>query len=266
MRGVGVYISMKDFTNEEKSYILEAYKNKSKIVEISKTLRVRQERVSNFLKSQGIRIRTSKDSDKVPYSLNKEAFSSIETEESAYFLGFMYADGYVSSTSNQICLCINDEEILNEFKRFLSLDKEIYKNPNHSKAKTLFFSSREIKYNLIKHGCTPKKSLTLKFPNQNIIPLKLLPHFIRGYFDGDGSVYGVGQKRQVKIISSTDFCIGLKEVLESFGIACGSLRSDERYKKETSYFRITGFLNVNKFKELIYNESSIFLSRKFNKF
>lgn len=45
---------------------------------------------------------------------------------------------------------------------------------------------------LSKHGCVPNKSLILKFPTT--LPNELVNDFIRGYFDGDGSVY-INNKR-----------------------------------------------------------------------
>ena len=42
---------------------------------------------------------------------------------------------------------------------------------------------------LIKQGCVPNKSLILTFPNKYQVPKNLINHFIRGYFDGDGSIY-----------------------------------------------------------------------------
>ena len=48
---------------------------------------------------------------------------------------------------------------------------------------------------LISYGCTPRKSLTLKFPDFNIFKSQsLINHFIRGYFDGDGSVFISNEK------------------------------------------------------------------------
>lgn len=51
-------------------------------------------------------------------------------------------------------------------------------------------SSKTLTADLLKLGCTPRKSLTLKFPNDGIFKSNdLIRHFIRGYFDGDGSVF-----------------------------------------------------------------------------
>ena len=54
--------------------------------------------------------------------------------------------------------------------------------------------SKQLKKDLIQAGCTCTKSLTLTFPSENIIPKHLQHHFIRGYFDGDGSVFISNEK------------------------------------------------------------------------
>ena len=80
---------------------------------------------------------------------------------------------------------------------------------------------------LIKQGCTPKKSKILQFPK---IPKQLHPHFIRGYFDGDGSVfmgksgYNKGKWGFSIASGSEDFLLTLKNLMdhESITTSIGS--------------------------------------------
>lgn len=68
-------------------------------------------------------------------------------------------------------------------------------------------------YNDLKnHGCIPQKSLIIKFPT---ISDELVPHFIRGYFDGDGTV-GIYKNSSIKdaITLRSGFCSGSKEFIE----------------------------------------------------
>jgi len=62
-------------------------------------------------------------------------------------------------------------------------------------------TSKEMVSDLIKHGCFPNKTFTLRFPNIN---QKLIHHFMRGYFDGDGSIYN-GQQKNWYILGNYDF-------------------------------------------------------------
>eukprot|EP01083_Nonionella_stella_P269665 912656_1 len=61
---------------------------------------------------------------------------------------------------------------------------------------------------LIALGCTPRKSLTLKWPAN--MPDKFASHFVRGYFDGDGCIH----YRKVRKSCSVSF-VGSHEFVES---------------------------------------------------
>ena len=73
---------------------------------------------------------------------------------------------------------------------------------------------------LIKQGCVPNKSLILTFPNKHQVPENLINHFIRGYFDGDGSInygirerYSVRKKQNIKRLSMNAEFVRTKEML-----------------------------------------------------
>ena len=130
---------------------------------------------------------------------NKQAFDTIDTEEKAYWLGFLYADGSLSSSTNTVELQLSnkDKEHLRKFSRFMKYNGEIKTKANKKdKNENIYYESCRVSFSnkhlwdtLNTQGCTPRKSLTLKFPNESIFGDKsLIRHFIRGYFDGDGSL------------------------------------------------------------------------------
>ena len=54
----------------------------------------------------------------------------------------------------------------------------------------VFITSKKLAEDLTKYGCHANKTYDLTFPNKEIFVNKdLIRHFIRGYFDGDGSVF-----------------------------------------------------------------------------
>jgi len=118
------------------------------------------------------------------YSMN-ETFFNKWSKEMAYFLGWLYSDGNVSREKRNFNLHINlkDAYILEIFRKCLNSNHPIkfYKN-----AATLKIYSRLMCEKLGKLGCIPKKSLHINFPN---IPNCYLNHFVRGFFDGDGSIH-----------------------------------------------------------------------------
>jgi len=72
-------------------------------------------------------------------SLYEEAFDNIDTEEKAYWLGFLYADGWVSSKGNTVglTLALKDIEHLKKYNNFLRYEKGLNISENH------YFNSKE---------------------------------------------------------------------------------------------------------------------------
>lgn len=208
------------------------------------------------------------------YAINDSIFENIDTPEKAYILGFLFADGCVNSKTSQIRLKLQekDKEILDKIKVYLNYDKPL----NYSTCKNssqgqynLIICNKKIYVDLISHGLTPKKSFTCKFP---ILLPDLYSHFIRGYFDGDGSIYvGLDHRRKdrivagINIVSSTYFCNSLSEYLQSKQIDT-KISHDPRVKKGIDQIRIRKMKSIELFYKLIYNNSTIHLERKFNKF
>lgn len=125
------------------------------------------------------------------YHYNNE-FENIDTEDKAYILGLFYADGFVTYNEEKynyfsgIKLHNQDVELLNKIKEkfdFFNIKIE----DNHS---ILRCNQKKFCQDMIKNGVLPLKSSinknNLKFPKLSSF---LISHFIRGYFDGDGSIY-----------------------------------------------------------------------------
>ena len=136
------------------------------------------------------------------YKVNHNFFKEIKTEEQAYCLGLMYSDGCVTSRNNSYLIQftqIKDRKQLVElFNNLLGSNKPIYfyKMKTGKDIYMCSISSKQLGEDLIRLGCTKKKSLTLQFPN--FISNNLMPHFIRGIFDGDGCIWN-GKRKKVEI-------------------------------------------------------------------
>lgn len=146
-------------------------------------------------------------------------FEKIDTEEKAYWLGFLYADGCVSANSNTISLSLKESDVdhLKRFRTFLHLDGKLlhkrtkYINGNAYVGYRFYYCSKKAKTDLISNGCIPKKTFTLKFPSDTIISPNLLNHFIRGYYGGDGSCTHGGNgssKISLEILGTQNFLNG----------------------------------------------------------
>ena len=90
----------------------------------------------------------------------------MQSEEQFYWLGFMYADGNLSKKGNriEIRLSIKDKDHLEKFKKFLNYSHELMHvfDGKHHKCR-LSVTNHHMWDTLNSYGCTPKKSLTVKF-------------------------------------------------------------------------------------------------------
>ena len=136
----------------------------------------------------------------------KQDYFKIWSRNMAYMLGFWFADGCIyNGKIFDITTHVKDKYIIKKFAKELEYEGPIYDYVDRQ-AVRLNFSCIVVYSDLIKLGGTEKKSLTCKFPN---IPEEYLSDFIRGYFDGDGSVYDVKGQR-----INCSFCCGSFEFLQ----------------------------------------------------
>lgn len=112
------------------------------------------------------------------------------------------------------------------------------------------------------YGLVGAKSLILEFPEW--LNRDLYPHFIRGYFDGDGSISKEKYKYNMSIISTESFCSYVQKILlEDLGIESHMYisRSEE---KSTRTLMITR-KHLNKiFFDWLYRDANLYLQRKYN--
>ena len=148
-------------------------------------------------------------------NFNDDYFETIDTEDKAYFLGLLFADGNVYTARNriQITLANEDAYILKAFADCIGYTGKMY--IDREKYSKLILPSKKMCADLTRLGCTPNKSLTLQFPTE--VPDELMHHFIRGYFDGDGHISKdkrlINPYYHINITSTKEFIIVLKKIL-----------------------------------------------------
>ena len=251
------HFNYKNIPNDIWDDIYDKYVNKNisvtNILKHYNTLPLYYRKIKSFLNSKGIEV-INKQNER---STNHNIFKKINTEEKAYFLGLLYADGYISKSDNTIELTLHkkDQDIVEKFKIFIGADNKFYfsKKYNHIR---FSFCSKEMKKDLIKLGCIPQKSFNKKFPK---LPKNLISHFMRGYFDGNGSLSFKTDKHlvypSVKIASNFDF---LKEFLNHLNFKTKQIPTFYSGCYYISFVQNNGF----KFLNQIYNNSNVFIKRK----
>lgn len=213
---------------------------------------------------------------------NNHIFDCIDTEEKAYWLGFIFADGYISYSpldnnkkslyTFEISLQALDYMHLLKFNKFIENENTSLKinnfkvNDKQFKRCRVYLTNKHFWNVLNSYGCTPRKSLTLKFPDIKIFKSKdLIRHFIRGYFDGDGCLT---YHKYIKIISPACEFIGTNNFLNAiikYSKIKGKFRHDKRHSDNTwilEYNKENGIKLIN----YLYDKSTIYLDRKFRLF
>lgn len=259
-------------SEDEKEYILKWY-NKKPTGEIARELGYKTKKINDFAYGRGLLRKVNR------YTINQDYFKKINTPNKAYWLGFLYADGCILPSKKgksggsvlEITLQESDVEILERFKMSISSNSPIKTKVVKNKygAVRLSICNTEMCKDLEKLGCTPRKSLTLKFPTDEQVPKHLLPHFIRGYFDGDGNVYrseGDTLHPKISFVGTKDF---LEEILNIAEIELGLTRVVHYQKSGNQAYQIQwgGFSNLKSWEEYLYDhEDIIYLPRKREKF
>jgi hypothetical protein len=233
----------------------------------------------NTLKRSGIQRRTTQSYTR-KYISNENFFDIIDTEEKAYVLGFLYADGnnYVKGTHSyevSIKLQAEDKIILEKFRNLLSPQSQIKIAKDNSTPNLhylLKINSKKLTEQLTKLGCMQAKSLILQFPTW-LVDMKLQQHFIRGYFDGDGSLYAKKPSKTEhidwgwKITSTGQFCLVVKELLENkLDIHCSISLACPKTNQITTTLSVGGNLQVKKVLDWLYQDATIYLLRKYEKY
>ena len=211
--------------------------------------------------------------------MNYNYFDKIDTEEKAYWLGFIFADGNISRSEYikkdgklkkgvyriEISLKSDDIHHLEKLKKAINYEKniKISKTSFRSERCRLFFNNKHMWNILNSYGCTPNKSLNLKFPDIKIFEdNNLIIHFIRGYIDGDGciSYNNINKTRMsIKILGTYDFLYNLQKNLP--------LEKDNKINQienifELSYNDRRGLYVCSK----LYKNANIYLDQKYNRY
>lgn len=199
------------------------------------------------------------------YSVNENFFDELN-ERSAYWLGFLYADGYVrlkDGKSGELKIKLKDtdknhiEDFLNDIGSNAPIKCGIEKNSKFCQANV---NSTYLIKRLFNLGCVNNKTFKITLPELND---EIMCHFIRGYFDGDGGISKIkGKWDKVSIAGNQNFIESLKQYLLEYDISKIYIYTQGKIK----ILSITNISDIIKFKKIIYNNDTISLERKKNRF
>ena len=218
------------------------------------------------------------------FTLNQHYFDSIDNPNKAYILGLIYSDGNISNGLDshyrlRITLQNGDKEILDRVKDELEFtgtvkvrelkNKKTALMDNKPLIAELSISNKYMITRLKELGVVPAKSLICTYPN---IPEEFDRDFIRGFFDGDGSIYernepsnpSLKKGMRIEILSGSHelFWVMLRKIQKNVeGITDGGVHDMKTKiritKDKRQALRILSWL---------YEGSELYLDRKYQKY
>ena len=254
---------IKFYNTEELDYILnfiiEENKTKS-MTNICKKYKIGRKQTRKYLKD----IKDFSPINKQNLLRVKEnLFNTIKTEEDAYWLGFLLADGYISDDGKvELSLQKSDKNHLIKFAKYCKFDINKVKEDNFRCR--IGFAMQQYKNNLFSKNMLPRKSLTLTYPKD--IPDHLQRHLIRGYFDGDGSIYIGKLKNKNRKTPPRSICLyGTKEFLTKINKLVNLPIKNIRLETNIHVINFS-CKEADSFLNTLYNNSTIYLDRKYEKY
>lgn len=206
------------------------------------------------------------------HDFNVKYFKAINDEHKAYWIGFLMADGNMDKSLGQITINIQAEDgyILETLNNDINGNYEVKYTPEEHdkygihlrKAKSsISISSYSMCKDLVYHGIVPLKSGKEILPKT--IPQELIPHFIRGFLDGDGHISNK--------IKRVEFCSASMNILSDIKLYCENILKIPEHNLVTYvnkdnrgfyYYKLNGN-NAIILLNTIYKDATIFLKRKY---
>ena len=238
--------------------------------------------VKDVLKKNKIHIRSYGEAasvsnkNRIKYTSKDLDFFQKESSDMAWILGFIASDGTIRKNSNEIKigLSIKDVDVLEKIKRAIKLDEPIkyYTTKTGFDCCGLKWTCEEHKKQLAKYSIVPAKTFQLKPPYR--LDKKYWIDYIRGYFDGDGSINFIevnGKKHYTAL--RWQVCSATKDILQfivdyfedEYDIPPVNIQV-RKSQKHHLYSIQYSTNSTKKIYKILYPENCLYLDRKKNKF
>lgn len=258
-------------TDKDKIEIVKRYKSGESSMSISKDYNITWQAVIGLLKRRDIYIRKCTDHLRKYPIIYEDFFETINSEKKAYFLGLMYADGYNCEQRGYVSLGLAEHDliILKTLNNIIQPTKPIYcqykEGDTHQNYHSIKIYSKKFSKDLAKHGCIQRKTHVLTYPD---IDTKWDSHFIRGYFDGDGCIHIPKQEKKranvgFMLCGTKTFLTQVQQIIIK-NIHLNKTKLN--INKNTAVLGYYGKCSIVKIKMWLYQDATIYLDRKYQKF
>lgn len=275
------------FDREEIDFIVDSYKYGVSMNKIAKHFDSKMQGtvIKRVLTEEGEFVKGNRVSKN---RFNNEYFDSIDTEDKAYWLGFVWSDGNIHKREREnrsieycfkLALSEKDKDHIEKFKKSICSNHEIkrYKSSGFTNKNVDFFTSEiriydryfserlYLDYNLTPYR-TEIKSLVSKIPEE------LIRHFIRGVFDADGSISSYyNESIKISVQFTTTYTVNefINNHFIEKGLCSTKLKPYIRHKERDSNCNTknySGRVQAIGILDYLYRDSNMFLDRKNEKF
>ena len=252
--------------------IIQEYLNGASLSGLSKKYNITTYKLKKELVNLGVKIRSRNEQNKYsPQNQRKfsvdDMYFSQQSPNMAYLLGMYAADGCIYEKTNAIKLTLAsvDKEYLEHVRQELKIESVVkdYETAQGYKNSELLFSSAQIKKDLADYNIVPHKTYSFTFPQK--LKLEYYRDFIRGYFDGDGSISTAGPSAIRWQLCSHEKDV-LKKVIDFFELQ-GIPRVSIQKENNKSLYNIQYSTNATrKIYNILYYDNCFCLPRKKEKF
>lgn len=227
--------------------------------------RVQRSKLRRLLIDRGIRLHRRARK----YFFDEDYFASINTEEKAYWLGFICADGYVAKRHVSIKLAAKDRSHLEKFARLFAVPvfdcEETHSNGEVYKKSYCTLGSVKLAGTLREKGLDNRKTFSLSPSIYDFVPTRLHSHFVRGYFDGDGCIHCADRTdctSRTRGVEWSFSLVGTKDFLARTHATIGIGDAKPYKRKKVWGLTIGGNCQIKKIREWLYRDCSVCMSRK----
>lgn len=268
------------FTKEQVDRMVELFEQKINLRKIGEEFGISDPVVKTQLLLRGCNVKQRR------YEITKDYFKVMDSEEKAYWLGFLAADGCIRrrvvdengktrGDSIVLKLSVLDEKHMERFRDSICPDAKISYftsktttrkgNLSISHSCILRINGNELVQDIIKLGVGPRKTFTVGKPN---IDEKYFRDFIRGFFDGDGCCYvreKMGKRGFNTMHILYSFACASKDMRDFFSDELGKVGISTKCHDNLNLNVTGGFLNSKKFFDYLYTDATVYLERKYDK-
>ena len=201
------------WTDEQKADIKYLYEEEGwTIKQIEKKYKSGHGNISRMLDEMGVKKKFWLSKNRL---LKEDYFENIDCPEKAYYLGLLFTDGNISPDSENIRapmvrieLVETDIDILERLKKDLKSESTLKynKRANREHATYAFgIRNQKIADDLAKWNIVPNKTYEV---DEIIIPENYKIDFLRGFIDGDGSLYWSNNSFHINVCGHSRNIIG----------------------------------------------------------